>query len=77
MLQQLYLKEKSKLYISEVEPYKKEVLINNEVYDLRKDLPINDFKKMTNDNGLSVSKVGLYNIDTGDEKIQMGLLEID
>lgn len=72
-----YLKQDSKMYISEVEPYKKEVIIDKEVYDKRKETPIESFRKMTNDNDLNISKVGLYNIDTGNEKIQMGLLEID
>ena len=63
-----YLKQDSQMFISEVDPYSTEVYFregykttNKKLYDLRKNKPIDDFKKMISDNNLILEDLIVYN----------------
>ena len=70
-----YLHKNSKMYISEVEPYKKEVYINGNLYDSRLEIPIKDFIKMTDQNGMEIEREIPY-ILTGSPDLSCYILEI-
>ena len=71
-----YLKKNSRMFISEVEPYKKEVIIGGELYDLRQNAPIEDFNSMIEQNGLYLSNILTYTLGMHGEPLEMGILDI-
>ena len=72
-----YMHTDSNMYISEVEPYKKEVWFMNELYDKRKTEPIKDFKEMLFKNNLKLNHVERYMMDQeNDLPIELALLDI-
>ena len=42
------------MYISEVEPHEKEVWLEGSLYDVRDRTPMDDFREMTESNGLKI-----------------------
>lgn len=77
--------KESNMYISEVEPYKKEVFSFNKLYDLRDIEPIKDFSEMIVTNNLKLNNVITYDLVLEDEewdkifgypKREMALLDI-
>ena len=72
-----HMHKESNMYISEVEPYKKEVFFMGELYDKRSIEPIEDFKKMISENNLSLQNIETYTIyENEDTPIEMAMLEI-
>jgi len=69
-----HLKPNSRMYISEVEPYRKEVYILDKLYDLRKRQPIEDFRKMLKENDFILNDVIPYSF--GGTPLNMGMLKI-
>jgi methylase of polypeptide subunit release factors len=55
-----YMDNDSRMFISEIEIYSKEVYFDGELYDKRKDKPINTFSQMTKDNGLKIINITPY-----------------
>lgn len=63
-----YMHKESNMYISEVEPYKKEVFSFNKLYDLRNIEPIKDFSEMIVTNNLKLNNVITYDLVLEDEE---------
>ena len=67
-----YLNVGAELWISEVEPFDRQVWLNGDLYDQRPQLPIIDFANMLNGTGLRLESVKPFKLG----KAQMGLLKI-
>jgi len=72
-----YMHKESNMYISEVEPYKKEVWLMGKLYDKREIEPIKDFKEMLSANELNLNSVETYTMNQEkDVPIEMAILDI-
>lgn len=60
------------LYISEVEPYKTEVYLDGFLYDLRDQIPMQDFIEMTGRNGMKIKREIPYTVGP----VECSILEI-
>jgi len=49
-----HLNDNAVMFISEIEPYSKEVYFFNELYDKRSEIPMKEFKVMTESNNLKI-----------------------
>jgi methylase of polypeptide subunit release factors len=58
-----YLNDEAIMFISEIEPYSREVYILNELYDRRSEIPMKEFKVMTESNNLKIINKIPYNLD--------------
>jgi methylase of polypeptide subunit release factors len=67
-----YLNDDAVMFISEVEPYSKEVYILDELYDKRSEIPMKEFKTMTKSNNLKIINKIPYNF----EELDCYILEI-
>ena len=67
-----YLNENAKMFISEVDPYSKDFYLNGELYDKRSEIPMKDFKHMTESNNLRIKRVIPYSV----ENVECYVLEI-
>jgi hypothetical protein len=70
-----YLFDDSRMFISEVSPYDKEVYLGGELYDLRPKSPIKEFVEMTEKNNLHIKKATPYSL--GSDEIDLRMLEIE
>ena len=61
-----YLNKDALMFISEVEPYSKNVYFSNKLYDKRSEIPMKDFKIMTQDNNLKIIDKIPYKIEDFD-----------
>ena len=64
------------MFISEVEIYKKEVIIGGELYDLRRNTPVEDFNPMITQNGLVLRDIFSYNLNMLGEPLEIAILDI-
>jgi hypothetical protein len=71
-----YLRKNSRMFISEVEIYKKEVIIGGELYDLRRNTPLEDFNPMITQNGLVLRDIFSYNLNMLGEPLEIAILDI-
>jgi len=72
-----HMHKESNMYISEVEPYKKEVWLMGKLYDKRETEPIKDFKDMLSANELNLNSVETYTMNQEkDASIEMAILDI-
>ena len=72
-----HMHKESNMYISEVEPYKKEVWLMGKLYDKRETEPIKDFKRMLSTNELNLNSVETYTMNQeNDASIEMAILDI-
>ena len=55
-----HLRSDSVMYISEISPYTTEVFFGGELYDLRPEIPMEDFISMTSSNDLKITKATPY-----------------
>ena len=55
-----HLHSDSVMYVSEVSPYTTEVFFGGELYDLRPEIPMEDFISMTSSNDLKITKATPY-----------------
>jgi len=60
-----YLNDDAIMFISEIEPYSKNVYIGGELYDKRPEIPMKDFKMMIESNNLKIINRTLYNAYDG------------
>lgn len=58
-----YLNKDAVMFISEIEPYSKKVYILDQLYDKRSEIPMKEFKKMTESNNLKIINKIPYNFD--------------
>ena len=74
-----HLFDHSIMYISEVSPYDKEVYLEKSLYDLREELPINEFVRMTERNGLRIKEAIPYEFSVfiKDDGVDCRMLEIE
>tara|TARA_R110000824_G_scaffold100781_1_gene239518 strand:- start:5034 stop:5762 length:729 start_codon:yes stop_codon:yes gene_type:complete len=72
-----HMNKKSRIYISEVELYKKEVLFLGELYDKREVEPIKDFQNMISENNLCLQNVETFTLyQKNDLPIELSILDI-
>ena len=71
-----YLRKNSNMYISEIEPHKTEVYIGGDLYDSRPRIPIKDFTKMAERNGMKIKREIPY-ILPGSPDLDCSILEIE
>jgi len=70
-----YLFDDSRMFISEVSPYDKEVYLGGKLYDLRPKSPIKEFVEMTEKNNLRIKKATPYSL--GSDEVDLRMLEIE
>jgi len=58
-----YLNDDAVMFISEVEPYSREVYVFDELYDKRAELPIDEFDRMTTSNNLAITNIIAYSFE--------------
>jgi len=58
-----YLKDDGIMLISEVDPYSKNFYINGELYDKRPEVPMKDFRSMTESNNLKIKRMTPYLVE--------------
>lgn len=58
-----YLNDDAIMFISEVEPYSKNVYFMDQLYDKRDEIPMKVFKKMTKKNNLKITSTTPYKIE--------------
>jgi hypothetical protein len=71
-----YLFDDSRMFISEVSPYDKEVYLGGELYDLRPERPIKEFVVMTEKNNLHIKRAIPYSFE-GSGEVDCRILEIE
>jgi hypothetical protein len=58
-----YLKDDGIMFISEVDPYNKNFYIDGELYDKRPEVPMKDFRSMTESNNLKIKRMTPYLVE--------------